>query len=380
MTDRDRRDVRAVAVATCLALALLTTGPATAATPEPSAAAGDASTTVTTSAGVEVTTYGVVRVLGYQQQQYGPVTIAVHGVRRVEGGTVVYASVAGSADQPVISPAFSEDVSTQIGGRFGGGGGVTGFRLVERGAGRVLSILREPGDGVRTGALSTDNRAFPTEPDQLAVVYAVMPELDPATETVDVQVGFGQVVADVPVGDGLLEPTLPADEVIPVGTGWPEVDLSAVAQAPEPEQSVHELSAVVQSLDATTTTTETTEQVSIDVASDVLFALDSADLTPEARATLERVGADVVERAAGGTLSVVGHTDSQAGDDYNLDLSRRRAAAATAVLQPFADQAGLTLQTDGRGEAEPVADNGSEAGRQANRRVTVTFDVAEETP
>ena len=72
-----------------------------------------------------------------------------------------------------------------------------------------------------------------------------MPELDPATETVDVQVGFGLTVPDVPVGDGLLEPGLPADEPVPLGTGWPEVDLDAVADAPEPELSVYPLAAVV---------------------------------------------------------------------------------------------------------------------------------------
>lgn len=384
------RLARACAVLTGLTLVALPGGAATAGTVDPSPAASAATssttstapagpTTVTTSEGVEVTTYGTVQVRGYQRQDEGVITIAVHGVRRVEGGTVVYASVAFSPEQDQLdAPAFNENVSTQIGGRFGGGGGVTGFRVVEPGAGRVLSILREPGDGVLTGALSTGNAAFPSEPDQLGVVYAVMPELDPATETVDVQVGFGQVVTGVPVEDGPLEPTLPADSFIPVGTGWPEIDLAAVADAPEPEKSVHELVTVQQSLDQTTTTTETTEEVSIDVAADVLFAFDSADLSGDARATLERVGAEVVDRAAGGTLRVVGHTDSQGSDAYNIDLSQRRAAAAAEVLRPFAERAGLTVETDGRGEAEPVADNGTDEGRQANRRVTVTFDVAEE--
>jgi len=115
--------------------------------------------------------------------------------------------------------------------------------------------------------------------------------------------------------------------------------------------------------------------VSIDVAADVLFAFDSADLTPEATATLQAVGADVVARAAGGTLQVFGHTDSQSSDAYNDDLSQRRAQAAAAVLAPFAVRAGLQLAVEGRGEREPVADNGSDAGQQANRRVTVTFDI-----
>lgn len=374
-----QRPARACALLASLALVAVPGGVAGTAAASVATAGTAAAPTVTTSQGVSVTTYGTVQVRGYQRQDDEVVTIAVHGVRRVEGGTVVYASVAWSGqDASFQSATFNENVGTHIGGRFGGGGGVTGFRLVEPEAGRVLSILREPGDGALTGALATENQAFPAEPDQLGVVYAVFPELDPTTETVDVQVGFGQVVADVPVGDGLLEPTLPADEPIPVGTGWPDVDLADVAAAPDPELSVHELVAVQQALDLSTTTTETTEEVSIDVAADVLFAVDAADLSAQARTTLEQVGAQVVERAAGGTLRVVGHTDSNAGDAYNLDLSRRRAQAAAEVLRPFAEQAGLTLQTDGRGEAEPVADNGSEEGRQANRRVTVTFDAAED--
>lgn len=335
-----------------------------------------AATTVTTSEGVEVTTYGTVQVRPYQDQAGGLATLAVHGVQRVEGGTVVYLSVGWDEDSGAVQPvSVSEIVATQTGDRFAGGGQITGVRVVERGAGRVLSTLLAP-EG-RSDAFASPSAAFPTEAGQMGALYAVLPELDPATETVDVQLAYGLTVPDVPVGDGLLEPGVATDEVVPLGTGWPQVNLRDVAAAPEPELSVHELVTVVQALDQTTTTTETTEQVSIDVAADVLFAFDSADLTPEATATLQQVGADVVARAAGGTLQVVGHTDSEGSDAYNDDLSRRRAEAAAAVLAPSAQQVGLQVAVEGRGEREPVADNGSDEGRQANRRVTVTFDVAE---
>ncbi len=315
----------------------------------------------------------------YQDQGEAPVTFAVHGVQRVEGGTVVYYSVGWGEERRDARPVgFSELVATQTGGRFGGGGGITDLRVVEQDTGRVLSTLLEPEGPGTQGAFASKASAYQQEPGQMAALYAVVPELDPATETVDVQVGFGLTVPDVPVGDGLLEPGLPPEEVVPLGTGWPEVSLADVAAAPEPERSVHQLVEVVQALDQSTTTTETTEQVSIDVAADVLFAFDSADLTPQAASTLQRVGDDVVARAAGGQLRVVGHTDSQSSDAYNDDLSRRRAEAAAQVLAPYAQQAGLEVVVEGRGEREPVADNGSEEGRQANRRVTVTFDVAEE--
>ena len=385
---RPARTAALVAAAAVLA-ALPLAGPAAGSSAGPSddgSAASSASAsspfprTVTTSQGVEVTTYGTARLRGDQKQDGAMVTLALHGVQRVEGGTVVYLSVGSDTAGDDVGPSqLSEVVGTQIGGRYSGGDRITSVRVVERGAGRVLSTLREPERGVLTNAFSSASDAFPTVPGQMAVLFAVLPELDPATETVDVQLAFGLTVPDVPVGDGLLEPGMPADEPVPLGEGWPEVDLDEVAAAPEPELSVVELVTVVQALDLSTTTTTTTEQVSIDVAADVLFAFDSADLTPQATATLQAVGADVVARAAGGTVQVIGHTDSEGSDAYNQDLSQRRAQAAAQVLAPSAQQVGLQVAAEGRGESEPVADNGTDAGRQANRRVTVTFDVAEGT-
>ena len=385
---RPARTAALVAAAAVLA-ALPLAGPAAGSSAGPSddgSAASSASAsstfprTVTTSEGVEVTTYGTARLRGDQKQDGAMVTLALHGVQRVEGGTVVYLSVGSDTAVDDVRPSqLSETVGTQIGGRYTGGDRITSVRVVERGAGRVLSTLREPERGVLTNALSSASEAFPTVPGQMAVLFAVLPELDPATETVDVQLAFGLTVPDVPVGDGLLEPGMPADEPVPLGEGWPEVDLDEVAAAPEPELSVVDLVTVVQALDLSSTTTTTTEQVSIDVAADVLFAFDSADLTPEATATLRAVGADVVARAAGGTVQVTGHTDSESSDAYNQDLSQRRAQAAAQVLAPSAQQVGLQVAAEGRGESEPVADNGTDAGRQANRRVTVTFDVAEGT-
>jgi OOP family OmpA-OmpF porin len=332
-------------------------------------------TTVTSADGVEVTTHGVVQVRPFQETGRAPATLAVHGVHRVDGGTVVYLSVGWTgADAEATPSGLSEIVGTQIGARYRGGGTLTGVRVVDRADGVVLSTLLAPGGDPE--AFASEARAFPDEPGVMGVVHAVLPELAPGTTTVDVQTAFGVTVPDVPVTDGLPEPLLPADELVPVGTGWPEVDLADVAAAPEPELSVHELSVVTQSIDEERTTTETAEQVNIDVAADVLFAFDSADLSASARATIAQVGEDVVARASGDTLLVVGHTDSQGSDAYNDDLSRRRAQAVASVLEPYASRAGLRLQVDGRGEREPVADNGSDEGRQANRRVSVTFDVA----
>jgi len=110
-----------------------------------------------------------------------------------------------------------------------------------------------------------------------------------------------------------------------------------------------------------------------DLAADVLFAFDSAELSPDARRRVQQLGTEVAGRAAPGQVSIVGHTDAEASDAYNDDLSRRRAQAVADVLSPMLAPAGVTLVVEGRGEREPVADNATPEGRQLNRRVSVGF-------
>ena len=69
---------------------------------------------------------------------------------------------------------------------------------------------------------------------------------------------------------------------------------------------------------------------------------------------------------------MTGHTDSTASDAYNLDLSNRRAAAVVSALAPRIPP-GITITAVGKGESEPIADNGTPEGRALNRRVTITL-------
>jgi outer membrane protein OmpA-like peptidoglycan-associated protein len=342
-------------------------------------------TTVTSAEGVEVTTYGVVRARQFNRAERPEVAIAVHAVRRLADATVVYLSL-GSDDPAAftagpLASTVVEQVGTQLGARYSGGDGLTDVRVVDATAGEVLTVVPTPEPaGALPRPFVSDRSASPTEPGVMAVAYAVLPPLAPGTETVAVQVAYGGVVTDVPVGDGLLEPALDADEPIPVGTGWPEIDESEFARIPEPDLSRHELAVVSEDLQRARTTTETPEEVTVDVAADVLFAQDSADLSPAALGVLGDVAADIDARAVGGRVLVVGHTDSQASEAYNDDLSRRRAqAVATALDQRLSTE--VELVVEGRGEREPVAVNSTPEGRQANRRVAVTFQVAgEEAP
>ena len=335
----------------------------------------------TSTEGVDVSTYGAVEVHPFQTSTNSPATMAVHGVQRVENGTVVYLSIGFFT--PPSSGFYVGQLSERIevDSPFSGRGGLTSVRAVVPGTGPVFATIVDPehDSGLSGEPLGSPNSSFPDEPGVMGVVYTVLPPLPEGVDTVHVQLGLGSVVSDVPVGEGLLEPVSNDDTVIPLGTGWPEVDLDAIARSPEPEESVHPRSVVTVDLEGATVTTESTEQVTIDVAADVLFAFDSAELSPESRATLDDVADQISGQAAPGDLSIVGHTDSTGSDAYNNDLSRRRAQAVADALEPAIGGLDLDIVVEGRGKREPVAPNDSEEGRQANRRVTVTFAV-QETP
>lgn len=122
---------------------------------------------------------------------------------------------------------------------------------------------------------------------------------------------------------------------------------------------------------------ETPTEVRIDLAADVLFEFDRADLLPRAEEVLARAGAMIRERAQG-TVRIEGHTDSKGDDAYNQRLSEQRAAS---VRDWFVRNGldGFTFQTAGMGERQPVTPNektdGSDdpEGRQKNRRVQIVL-------
>jgi outer membrane protein OmpA-like peptidoglycan-associated protein len=97
---------------------------------------------------------------------------------------------------------------------------------------------------------------------------------------------------------------------------------------------------------------------------DTLFATDSAKLTGHGRQRLE----SFFSSAGAFGYAIYGHTDSRASDEYNIDLSQRRASAVASVARSV----GATVEREiGFGERNPVASNSSAAGMQKNRRVEV---------
>ncbi len=104
------------------------------------------------------------------------------------------------------------------------------------------------------------------------------------------------------------------------------------------------------------------------VVYDIHFSFDSHQLRVESEPRLREIAA-VMARHPDWRLSVNGHTDAIASDQYNLDLSRRRAAAVKSALVERHGVGAGRLVTAGFGEGAPRDTNDTLAGRARNRRV-----------
>jgi OOP family OmpA-OmpF porin len=99
----------------------------------------------------------------------------------------------------------------------------------------------------------------------------------------------------------------------------------------------------------------------------VNFEFDSAKLTADSTASLDDA-VQILMRHSEMKVEIAGHTDSIGTEEYNMGLSKRRAqAVADYLIAHGANAANITVK--GYGESSPIADNATEAGRAANRRV-----------
>jgi outer membrane protein OmpA-like peptidoglycan-associated protein len=122
---------------------------------------------------------------------------------------------------------------------------------------------------------------------------------------------------------------------------------------------------------------ETETEIHMELAADVLFAFDSAEIQSKAIAALKQVASVIRERAKSGEVRIEGHTDSKGSSAYNQKLSERRAQSVKDWLVKNEGLQGMAITTRGFGEDRPVAPNekpdGTDdpEGRQKNRRVEI---------
>ncbi len=99
----------------------------------------------------------------------------------------------------------------------------------------------------------------------------------------------------------------------------------------------------------------------------ILFDTDKAIIKPASHKILDEI-AEILRGCPSSSFEIAGHTDSDASDAYNIDLSQRRVVAVlNALSQRGVDTAGYTAR--GYGESQPIASNATEAGKAQNRRV-----------
>jgi outer membrane protein OmpA-like peptidoglycan-associated protein len=113
------------------------------------------------------------------------------------------------------------------------------------------------------------------------------------------------------------------------------------------------------------------DNIILNMPSNITFDVDRAEVKPDFYDTLESVGLVLAEYNQS-YIDVLGHTDSDGADDYNFDLSRRRAnSVAQYLVSQQLDPNRFSVE--GRGEREPIASNSSSSGKSRNRRVEITI-------
>ena len=130
--------------------------------------------------------------------------------------------------------------------------------------------------------------------------------------------------------------------------------LDPLASIPEPEECVAMINAVI-------------------ARQKITFAPGSADLDEEGRKAIAEI-VEIMPDCEHAPMEVAGHTDSQGREIMNKELSQARA---NAVVDALLARRVLTsnLVAVGYGEENPIADNGTEEGREANRRIEFSLLV-----
>ena len=110
-------------------------------------------------------------------------------------------------------------------------------------------------------------------------------------------------------------------------------------------------------------------KLKLNVPNDVSFNTNSAAIKPELRGVLDPFASSLHDDP-NARIEIIGHTDSTGSPSVNNPLSEERAQSVRDYLAARG-VASSRIQTVGRGEREPVADNGTDAGRARNRRVEI---------
>lgn len=143
------------------------------------------------------------------------------------------------------------------------------------------------------------------------------------------------------------------------------------------QQLEQRLTAATQSLEGMARLQQEPDRIVMTLSGSVLFKHNSAELLPIARERLREVAGVLKEYESGNQIVIEGHTDSKGSEEYNRQLSERRARSVRDYLvsEGVSDS---VVSAIGRGEDEPIASNDTAEGRANNRRVEIVISKAGE--
>lgn len=117
--------------------------------------------------------------------------------------------------------------------------------------------------------------------------------------------------------------------------------------------------------------------VAVTVDQKILFDPGSASITADTQPVIDQI-AEMLKECTEIPMEIAGYTDSQGREEMNLSLSKNRAEAVLTALRARRIPTG-SFSANGYGEADPIADNETEEGREANRRIEFRL-ITEEVP
>ena len=103
----------------------------------------------------------------------------------------------------------------------------------------------------------------------------------------------------------------------------------------------------------------------------VTIAINSAELSDEGKAAVQPI-VEVLQTYPQSAVNIVGHTDSTGAAEYNMMISKKRAAAVAAYIEGQGINSSR-ITASGEGEENPIASNDTVEGRAQNRRVEATI-------
>lgn len=115
-------------------------------------------------------------------------------------------------------------------------------------------------------------------------------------------------------------------------------------------------------------------EVTMLVPDDVLFDFDEYELKKEAKDTLDDIILTLTRFDKEVEIAIDGHTDNVGNEDYNLELSEKRAQEVKKYLTKDGQLQDGQIKTRGLGDSKPIASNETESGQAKNRRVEIVIN------